>query len=263
MSLSSRWHHLYSKSLLWIAGMVVLCLVWLGWSVPALAANSNKNADIGHGVSTELETEVLQIISRHPEVIWKSLETYQQQEQERLEQVKQSFVEELRTNPQKVIGESPTTGGIEQKIVLLEFSDFQCPYCAEAHKTLKQFMNTHQDQVTLVYKNLPLKAIHPEAMAAAIAAWSAGQQGKFWQYHDALFTRQNELGEELYLNIAQNLNLDLKKFNQDRKAKIADAVIEKDLEMAQTLGIQGTPFFIMNGKTFAGAIPLSALESAL
>jgi protein-disulfide isomerase len=262
-SFGKIWHQWCSKTLLWVVGIVLLFMVWLGWSVSAQAATNSKYADSGNPVSTELEAEVLQIIRSHPEVVWESLEAYQQQQQEQQERVRQSLMQELKASPQKVIGESPTTGAVEQKIVLLEFSDFQCPYCAEAYKTLKQFMTTHQDEVTLVYKHFPLNQIHPSAIPAAKAAWSAGQQGKFWQYHDALFDQQDELGEQLYLDIARNLNLDLEKFNRDRFAKTADTAIQKDIEMAQTLGIQGTPFFIMNGKAFAGAIPLSVLEDAL
>lgn len=242
--------------------MLVLCLTLLSWSVPVQAAANTKGADRRNPVSTELEAEVLQVIRSHPEVVWESLKAYQQQKQERLQQAQELLSQELQTNPKRVIGESPATGAVDHKIVLLEFSDFQCPFCAQAYKTLKQFMATHQDKVALAYKNLPLP-IHPEAMPAAKAAWAANQQGKFWQYHDALFTQQDKLGEELYLDVARNLNLDIEKFNRDRKSKAAENAIEKDIEMAQTSQIQGTPFLTMNGKTFAGAVPLSELEKAL
>ncbi len=161
----------------------LLCLV-VGWSFPAQAASS---------ITPKLEQQVLQILREHPEVIIESVQTYQQQEQQKLQQVRQSFLQDLKTNPQSVIGESPTTGSPTSKIVLVEFSDFQCPYCAEAHKTLKQLLAKHQNDVTLVYKYLPLAPIHDEALPAAKAAWAANQQGKFWEYHDALFansTRQ-------------------------------------------------------------------------
>ncbi|MGB5594511.1 MAG: thioredoxin domain-containing protein, partial [Crocosphaera sp.] len=165
--------------------------------------------------------------------------------------------------PQTIIAESPTTGSLAQKNVLLEFSDFQCPYCGQAYKTVKEFMEIHQDEVTLVYKHFPLISIHPQALPAAKASWAAGQQGKFWQYYDALFSQQKELGENLYLNIANNLNLDIEQFNRDRSSKKARIAIEKDIDMATKIGIQGTPFFVFNGQFFSGAIPLSTLEKAL
>ena len=240
-----------------------MCMVWLGWSAPTQAAANSQDADRLDQVTTELEAEVLQVIRSHPEVVWESLQVYRQQQQERLQQAQESLSQELKANPKRVIGESPATGAVDGKIVLLEFSDFQCPFCAQVHKTtLKQFMATHQDRVTLVYKNLPLP-IHLEAMAAAKAAWAVNQQGNFWQYHDALFSQQDKLGEQLYLDIARNLNLDLERFNRDRNSKAASAAIEKDIEMAERSGIQGTPFFAMNGKTFTGAISLSELEKAL
>ncbi len=262
LSLGSIWRQLRSSHSLWIAAMLVLCLTLLSWSAPVQAAANTKDADSHNSVSTELEAEILQVIRRHPEVVWESLQAYQQQQQKLLQQAQESLSQELKANPRKVIGESPATGAVDRKIVLLEFSDFQCPFCAQAHKTVKQFMAIHQDEVTLAYKNFPLP-IHPEAMPAAKAAWAANQQEKFWQYYDALFAQQDKLGEELYLDVARNLNLDLERFNRDRNSKAASAAIKKDIEMAERSGIQGTPFFAMNGNTFAGAIPLSELEKAL
>jgi protein-disulfide isomerase len=169
----------------------------------------------------------------------------------------------MKSNPKAVIGDSPTTGAKEQKIVLLEFSDFQCPYCSKAHQTLKQFMTTRQNQVTLVYKHLPLTQIHPEAMPSAKAAWAAGQQGKFWEFHDALFENQQKLGEPLYVATAQALNLDLKRFDQDRNGQAASAAIQKDVEMAEKLGVTGTPFVIMNDQVISSGVELDNLEAAL
>jgi protein-disulfide isomerase len=246
----------------WIVGILVCYLTFLNWSAPAQSATTLKGADSPNPVTTEWEAEVLQVIRSHPEAVWESLEAYQQQQQELQEQAQQSLAQELKANPKKVIGESPATGTVPHKIVLLEFSDFQCPFCAQAHKTLQQFMAIHQDRVTLAYKNLPL-SIHPEGIPAAKAAWAAHQQGKFWPYHDALFTQQGNLGEPLYREIAKDLNLDMEKFNRDRQSKAAETAIEKDIEMAQGAQIGGTPFLAINGKIFAGAVPLSELEKAL
>jgi protein-disulfide isomerase len=124
-------------------------------------------------------------------------------------------------------------------------------------------MAKHQDKVTLAYKHFPLTSIHPQALPAAKAAWAAGQQGKFWEYYSALFEGQKELGEPLYASIAQKLNLKLDKFNTDRNNPAAEAAIAKDVQLAQQLGIQGTPFFIMNGQTLSGAVELSKMESIL
>jgi protein-disulfide isomerase len=167
----------------------------------------------------------------------------------------------MKANPDAIIGQSPITGAPTKKILLVEFSDFQCPYCAQAHKTIKEFMAKHQDEVTLVYKHFPLSSIHPEALPAAKAAWAAGQQGKFWQYHDVLFTQQKQLGEQFYLETAKNLNLDLEKFNSDRQT--AEKSITEDMILGESVGISGTPFFVLNGATFSGAVQLSDVEDVL
>jgi len=214
-------------------------------------------------VTPQLEEQVLQILRDHPDVIMQSVQAYQQQEANKLQQVQQAFVQTLKTNPKVVVAESPTTGAAESKVVLVEFSDFQCPYCAQAHKTLKQFMAKHQDEVTLVYKHFPLTQAHPEAMPAAKAAWAASQQGKFWEYQDALFTQQDKLGDAFYLATAKSLDLDMEKFESDRNSEAANAAIQKDMQLAQVLGIGGTPFFVMNEETFAGAIQLADFENVL
>jgi protein-disulfide isomerase len=124
-------------------------------------------------------------------------------------------------------------------------------------------MAKRQDQVTLVYKHLPLTSIHPQALPAAKAAWAAGQQGKFWEFHDALFSQQKQLSDGFYQDTAKKLGLDLAKFDRDRASQAAEAAIQQDVQVAEKLGINGTPFFVMNGVTLSGAVELSELEAAL
>lgn len=236
--------------------LVLLCIGLLSCSTPIQAGNRQPT-------DAQLEAKVLQIIRNHPQVILDSVQAYNQKLQDQQQQAQKSFLQGMKANPQSVIGESPVTGSAEKKIVLMMFSDFQCPYCAVAHQTLKQFMARHQNQVTLVYKHLPLTGIHSEAMSAAKAAWAAGQQGKFWEFHDVLFTQQNKLGEPLYGETAKALNLDLKRFDEDRKSQSAEAGIQKDIEMAKKLGVDGTPFMVMNGEPFSGAAELPDLEATL
>ena len=144
---------------------------------------------------------------------------------------------------------------------MVAFSDFQCPFCASADKSVKEFMAKHKDKVTLVYKYFPLTQIHPEALPAARAAWAANKQGKFWEFHDALYANQAKLGEAFYVTTATNLKLDLNKFNADRK--IADNAIVEDFKLGRKIGIDGTPTFILNGEVVTGAASLADLEKAL
>lgn len=239
-----------------LAIMLLSCFIFFGWSLPVWATTAIP-------IDSRLEEQVLQIIRDRPEVIVESVQAYQRQQYEQQQQAQQAFLHQMKANPQGVIGNSPATGSDNKKIVLLEFSDFQCPYCGEAHSRLKQFMANHQREVTLVYKHFPLIAIHPEALPAAKAAWAAGQQGKFWQYHDVLFEQQKKLGEALYVSTAKKLNLDLEQFNRDRASNIVTNAIEQDMAIAQKIGLTGTPFFIMNGEAFSGAVQLSDLETVL
>lgn len=252
-----------AKKALALASLLLSGLVLLTWSLPAQAASqvSPLVEEQVLQVIRKHPEQILQLIREHPEVIVQSVQGYQQQQQSQLQQIRQAFVQALQTNPKIVIRDSPTTGATDLKVVLLEFSDFQCPYCAQAHKTIQQFMSKHADEVTLVYKHFPLTPIHPEAMPAAKAAWAAFQQGKFWEYEDALFSQQDKLGDSLYLTTAKSLNLDLEKFEQDQAN--ADRAIEEDIQLAQTLGLSGTPFFVINGEAFSGDVKLSDLEKAL
>ncbi|NEO17389.1 MULTISPECIES: thioredoxin domain-containing protein [unclassified Moorena] len=228
-----------------------LCLVTL-----SSCSNNLANTD-------QLEGQVLSIIRNNPEVILESVQAYQQEKQQELAQSRQAFLQQMMTQPTSIIGNSPTTGVAENQVVLLEFSDFQCPFCAEANQSVKDFMDKHSDQVTLVYKHLPLTQIHPQALPAAKAAWAAFQQGKFWEYEDALFEQQDNLDEELYVAIAQDINLDLEQFNRDRISVGAEAAIRDDLKLAQTLAVNGTPFFVFNTEVLQVPLNLSEMESIL
>jgi protein-disulfide isomerase len=256
MNLSFGRYSVLQKWIFKAAVLILLCMGLISSPIPALAASPQLT-------DAQLEAKVLQILRKNPEVILESVQAYQQKIQQQQQQAQKAFLQQIQTNPRLVMGSSPTTGATEAKIVLIEFSDFQCPYCARANQTLKQFMANHQEQVTLVYKNLPLTSIHPQAMPAAKAAWAASQQGKFWQFHDALFENQDKLSEPFYVATAQSLNLDLKRFEEDRNSNAASVAIQQDVQIAQEIGVDGTPWFAMNGQSFSGAVELAELEAIL
>jgi protein-disulfide isomerase len=141
-------------------------------------------------------------------------------------------------------------------VVIIEFSDFQCPFCSRTQPTLKALLKQYPE-VSLAYKHLPLAQIHDQAVPAAKAAWAAQQQGKFWEYHDFLFANQQNLSEEYYQALAVELELDLDQFNRDRNSEEAKDAINADLAMAQELGATGTPFFVVNGEPVFGALSLA------
>lgn len=214
--------------------------------------------------SPQIEAQVLQIIRTHPEVLLESLTAYQIEQDRQKQHSRDRVLERFKQSPQ-VLGHSPTTGAANGKMLIVEFSDFQCPFCAKAHTSLQQLV-AERPNVQLVYKHLPLVSIHDQALPAALAAWAAGAQGKFWDYHDALFSQQSQLGEALYLNAARSLGLDLDRFNHDRQSKAAIAAITSDTELAKELGIAGTPSFVVtyddNVKLFSGS-DLSPITAAL
>ncbi|ANV83073.1 disulfide bond formation protein DsbA [Picosynechococcus sp. PCC 7003] len=255
----------FSRKMLALFSALCLGLSLWGCNGDQETAQADVNVD------PELEAQILQVIRDNPQVLIDAVQNYQlsqqQAQQEEQQKAAEDFKQQVLTEPQTVIGDAPTLGAEDLKVVLIEFSDFECPFCARAHDTLKTFMAQNSDTVTLAYKHLPLAQIHPQAIAAAEASWAAQQQGKFWEYHDQLFENQDRLGEELYQEIAENLGLDMAKFEGDRQN--AQPAIQKDLELAQQLGLNGTPFFVLasteTGKfeTFSGALDLQQYEEKL
>jgi protein-disulfide isomerase len=242
------------KRLKQLLGWILISVMLFSCAAPSVNADSK--------IDPKLEEQVLQIIRKNPNVILEAVQSYQENQQKSQQENQQKFVRELQQNPKAIVGQSPVKGAPQSKVVLVEFSDFQCPYCGAAANTVKQFMEKRKNDVTFVYKHLPLTSIHAEALPAAKAAWAAQQQGKFWEFHDALFSQQKGLGDAFYQETAKKLGLDLAKFNSDRASKAADDAIKQDTQIAEKLGISGTPFFIMNGNTLSGAVELSELEAA-
>lgn len=216
---------------------------------------------VAEAVDPAFEQQVLAVIRRHPAVLIEALTAYERDQQEAQRRQQADQLRRLYPQPRDLIGASPSRG--TGKVVVVEFSDFQCPYCAKAHDALQAFLEQHGKEVTLVYKNFPLTQIHSQALAAARAAWAAGRQGQFWAYHDALFANQARLGEPLYGEIATNLKLNLARFDQDRKGPASLQAIQKDLDQAEGLGLQGTPTVVMDGQFLAGAVTAEVLEKQL
>jgi protein-disulfide isomerase len=212
-------------------------------------------------VSPQLEKQVLEVLRKHPEVLLEVLQKYTIEQEKKQQQAQLEALKQVRKNTKALIGDSPVMGASDRQIVMLVFSDFQCPFCATANKSLKEFMAKNKDKVTLVYKHFPLTQIHPEALPAARAAWAANKQGKFWEYHDTLFANQAKLSDAFYTETATSLKLDLKKFDADRK--LADNFIVEDFKLGRKVGVNGTPTFIMNGEVVTGAATLADLEKAL
>lgn len=161
------------------------------------------------------------------------------------------------------IGGSPTRGNPDAEVVVVKFSDFECPFCAVASVHMKDFVEERGDEVLYVYKHLPLKNIHPEAEPAAKASWAAAQQEQFWIYHNGLFANQDRLGDELYVDLAEQIGLDVDQFNRDRNSKAAQDAVDQDLALAEQLKLQGTPSFLMGGLLVPPGVPTESFGELL
>ncbi|MCB1652998.1 MAG: thioredoxin domain-containing protein, partial [Pseudomonadales bacterium] len=151
-------------------------------------------------------------------------------------------------------GIAPTWGSRQAKVTIAIFSDFQCPFCARAARTVDQIKKAYPGKVRFVFKHLPLP-FHKQAKPAAIAAMAAHRQGKFWEYHDQLFANYRSLSEETFLKIAQDLQLDMDRFKQDVADPSTQKLVEVDAQYARTVGANGTPTFFVNGYRVVGAQP--------
>jgi len=201
------------------------------------------------------------------EKIAKAVEKYFTEARERAqkdaENQAKAEVDKYFANPMEApIGASPVKGIAEAPITIVEFSDFECPYCQRGAAVVEQLLNEYSGKVKVAFKNLPLP-FHKNARPAAKAALAAGKQGKFWEFHDALFNNQRKLGDELYLEIAKNLKLDISKFDKDRASDEIEAEVAADEQLAGNLGFQGTPGFVVGGIPVRGAYPLEHFKDII
>ncbi len=143
------------------------------------------------------------------------------------------------------ISGSPVRGPVDAPVTIVLFSDYQCPYCSKIEPLLAQVLERNPKTVKLVFKNMPLR-FHEMALPSAKAALAARNQGKFWEFHDRLFAEKN-LTKESITKIAQDLNLDMPRFERDMQSPEVMAQINKDLMDAQQAGVTGTPTPFING----------------
>ena len=160
------------------------------------------------------------------------------------------------------VGSAPILGSETATVTIVEWSDFQCPFCGRVSPTLEKIREEYGDQVRLAFKHLPL-AIHPQAKAAHAAAEAAHRQGKFWEMHDLIFTNQRDLKVETLEGYAASIDLDMDQYRRDVSAKDVLDRISEDMEQAQSLGVTGTPSFFINGKFLSGAQPYAIFKRSI
>lgn len=153
-------------------------------------------------------------------------------------------------------------GAKDAPITIVEFSDFQCPYCARAYKTVKELLKEYEGKIKIVFKHFPLQ-FHKQARPASLAALCAGEQGKFEAMHDWLFEHRTKLNEDGFKQAAEELGLDMEKFNACFSQKTYDDFINKTMEEAQKMGVSATPTFFINGRMLQGAQPIQAFKEII
>ncbi|NLR81972.1 thioredoxin domain-containing protein [Chitinophaga eiseniae] len=144
------------------------------------------------------------------------------------------------------------TGAEHATIELVEYGDFQCPYCREAFFIVKEIQQQLGDKLRFIFRHFPLSEAHEYAMDAALAAEAAALQQQFWPMHDALYNRQVDLDEALLVILATELGLDLRKFSDDMDSPRLLSKVEADFESGVRSGVNGTPTFYVNGKRYDG-----------
>jgi protein-disulfide isomerase len=157
---------------------------------------------------------------------------------------------------------APARGPKDAAVTIVEFSDFQCPYCSRSYATMKQLMQRYPTQVKWVFRDFPLP-IHKDAQPAAVAARCASEQNKFWEMHDLLFQNQRDLSEPALVRYGTEVGLNAAAYATCRAAGKAGEGIQKDLEAGQEFGVTGTPAFFINGRFLNGARPIESFTQVI
>jgi protein-disulfide isomerase len=183
-----------------------------------------------------------------------------------------AFVEELKTKASvkilmeapkiEVAATGPSRGPDKAKVTIVEFSDFQCPYCKRGREVMDEVVKAYPNDVRVVFRDFPL-GFHPYAQKAAEAGQCAGEQGKFWPMHDWMFDHQDQLAVEDLVGAAKSLGLDAKKFEACvTSGKQADAV-RANQKAGESAGVKGTPAYFVNGVFISGAMPFEKFKATI
>jgi protein-disulfide isomerase len=217
--------------------------------------NDNKDK-VGGRTLAELKAPITQQLQNSRE---------QQRQQEFIRELRKTAAIKMELKPPMVTvatDGAPVRGNANAPVTIVEFSDFQCPFCARAEGEIVKVRDTYKDQVKIVYKDYPLP-IHPNAPKAAEASRCAREQDKYWEYHDVLFANHSALEVPNLKKFAADLKLDTAKFDTCLDSgKYADE-IAKDMAEGSRVGVSGTPAFFINGRLISGAQPFSAFQEAI
>jgi Na+/H+ antiporter NhaA len=154
-------------------------------------------------------------------------------------------------------------GGGDAPVTLVEYGDFECPYCGRAEPAVREIVAEFGDDLRYVFRHLPLADVHPNAHLAAEAAEAAGEQGKFWEMHDLLFEHQDALLPMNLVGYAGELGLDVDRFTDELRRRVYAARVAEDIDTADQSGVTGTPTFFVNGRRQQGSFDIDTLSAAV
>jgi protein-disulfide isomerase len=225
-------------------------------------------------VVTFYQSNINQMQGRSLEVMAPAIRRYLEEQQS--DSARASLIADLRkTGPEvrvlfdaprhtiEVTADDPAIGSASAPITLVEFSDFQCPFCQRVAPTLKQVKQKYGDKVRLVWKDFPLTQIHPQAFKAGEAAHCAADQGKFWEYHDRLFANQQQLMPADLKKHAADLGLDSKAFDACLDASKYGERVRDGVAEGSRLGVNSTPMIYINGRALSGAQPYEVFANVI
>jgi protein-disulfide isomerase len=162
--------------------------------------------------------------------------------------------------------DAPYKGNLNAQVVIVEFSDFECPYCKATQPTLRELDKQYGDRILHVFRNYPIASLHPGSVGAAVAALCANDQGKFWEYHDRLFekaTGSGSLTNAVIRTIASELELNSTEFNSCFNSKKYLERVQKDFEDGTQYTVSGTPTFFINNRIVSGNLPVEVFKKVI
>lgn len=195
-------------------------------------------------------------------------------QQNKLNDARRAYLKDLRAQAQVKVylkppvievsaAEAPVKGPADAPITIVEFSDFQCPFCKRVLPVLTQVLEQYPGKIKLAFRDFPLSNIHPNAQKAAEAAHCAGDQGKYWEYHDLLFDKQESLPSADFAEYAQGLGLNREAFKSCLESAKYQTKVERNHADGLKAGISGTPAFFINGRPLNGAQPLETFKAVI
>ena len=228
----------FVKRFVLISGIILIC-TWPAWSQETPSDDE------------KLRETIKQVIRENPKLLYDTINAYvrQQKAEDQARRLEANFKNRVKDVIQPG---TPVKGAPNAPVTIIEYTDFQCPYCSRGAKTIEQILKKYEGKVRVAFKNLPLE-MHKQALPAAKAALAAHKQGKFWPYHDLLFANARELDDAMLVKFAKDLSLNIEQFNRDRQSDEIAKQVEADKAQAAKLNFRSTPMFIANGVIIKGA----------